>query len=56
MNPQTNEMQVYKSKNLWDDPTKHLTEKNITSIEVWVDPKNYKKYLMNTGFLTSEEV
>ena len=56
LNPQTNQMQVYKSKNLWIDPGRHLNEKNIKSIEVWVDPKNYKKYLMNTGFLTSEEV
>jgi hypothetical protein len=56
LNPQTNEIQVFKSKNLWVDPGRQLTEKNMTSIEVWVDPQNYKKYLMNTGFLTSEEV
>jgi hypothetical protein len=23
----------------------------MTRIEVWVDPQNYKKYLMNTDFL-----
>jgi len=55
LNPQTNEMQIFKSKNLWDDPTKYLTEKNITRIEVWIDPRNYKKYLMNTDFLTSAD-
>lgn len=53
LNPQTNEIQVFKSKNLWVDPERQLTEKNMTSIEVWVDPKNYEKYLMNTGFLAS---
>ncbi len=56
LNPQTNEIQVFKSKNLWVDPGRQLTEKNMTSIEVWVDPKNYEKYLMNTGFLTAEKV
>ena len=56
LNPQTNEIQVFKSKNLWVDPERQLTEKNMTSIEVWVDPKNYEKYLMNTGFLTSKEL
>jgi hypothetical protein len=49
-------MQIFKSRNLWVDPGRHLSEQQITSIEVWVDPKNYKKYLMNTGSLTSEEV
>jgi hypothetical protein len=55
LNPQTNEIQVFKSKNLWVDPERQLTEKNMTSIEVWVDAKNYEKYLMNTGFLTQEK-
>ena len=55
LNPQTNEIQMFKSKNLWVDPGRHLTEKNMTSIEVRVDPKNYEKHLMNTDFLTTEE-
>ena len=56
INPRTNEMQIFKSKNLWIDPGRHLSEQNMTSIEVWVEPNNYKKYLMNTGFLTTKEV
>jgi hypothetical protein len=51
LNPQTNKIQMFKSKNLWIDPNIHLAEKNITHIEIWVDPQNYKKYLMNTDFL-----
>ena len=37
-----------KSKNVWVDQNVHLTEKKLTRIEVWVDPQNYKKYLINT--------
>jgi hypothetical protein len=51
LNPQTNKIQMFKSKNLWVDPSIHLTERNITHIEIWVDPQNYNKYLMNTDFL-----
>jgi hypothetical protein len=40
-----------KSKNLWVDQSIHLTEKNITHIEIWVNPQNYKKYLMNTDII-----
>ena len=29
----------FKSKNLWVDPSIHLTAKNITQIEIWVDPQ-----------------
>ena len=51
LNPQTNEIQVLKSKNVWVDQNIHLTEKKLTRIEVWVDPQNYKNYLINTNLL-----
>lgn len=51
LNPKTNEMEIYKSKNLWLGPNRDLSEKERTCVEVWVDPQDYKKYLMNTDSL-----
>ena len=42
---------MFKSKNLWLGQNRHLNEKNMTRIEVWVDPQNYKKYLINTDYI-----
>lgn len=47
LNPDSNEMHVFKSKNLWYDPSQLLQE----TITVKADPHNLKKYWMDVSFL-----
>lgn len=47
VNPDTNEVHIFKSKNLWYDPSGFLEEK----ITVKADPNNLKKYWMDVSFL-----
>lgn len=47
-NPQTAETQMFRSKNLWFDPTDYV---NDSSILVFVDNKNPRKYAMDVSFL-----
>jgi len=47
LNPETNEVHVFKSKNFWYDPSEYLKE----DITVKLDPRNTKKYWMDVSFL-----
>lgn len=47
-NPATSQIHVFHSHNLWFDPTKYLTEKQIT---VYIQPGNPKKYYVDLSFL-----
>nr|WP_320117747.1 DUF3592 domain-containing protein [uncultured Marinifilum sp.] len=44
---QSNKIYLFKSKNFWFDPSKFVQK----SIKVKVDPRNYKKYWMDTSFI-----
>ena len=47
-NPATSELHMFKSENLWFDPTDHIKQEEIT---VLIDRDNPKKYYMDTSFL-----
>jgi hypothetical protein len=48
LNPATNQVHVFKSHNIWFDPTEYISGKTM---EVIVDPNNYKRYVVETSFL-----
>lgn len=48
LNPQTSELHIFKSKNLWFDPTKHI---KTHKIKVYIQPNNPKKYYLDVSFL-----
>ncbi|HOY69707.1 MAG TPA: DUF3592 domain-containing protein [Methylotenera sp.] len=48
LNPRTNELHVFKSENIWFDPTHHIKNKKI---KVYIAPNNPKKYYMDISFL-----
>jgi len=51
LDPKTNKPFVFKSGNLWRDPSDHIDQKQIT---VYVDKNNPKKYSVDTSFLPAE--
>jgi len=52
LDPVSNKMRVFDSANLWFDPTKFVTSKQIT---VLLDPKDSKRYHMDVSFLPEME-
>ncbi|PBJ09034.1 DUF3592 domain-containing protein [Flavobacterium sp. ACN6] len=46
--PQTNELYVFKSENIWFDPTDFV---KTDTLKVFIDPQNPKNYTMDTSFL-----
>jgi hypothetical protein len=50
---ETRTMHIFKSENIWYNPEKFVTNKNI---DVLVDSKNYKKYYMDINFLPRSEL
>lgn len=47
-NPKTNELYVFKSDNIWFDPTEFI---KTDTVRVFIDPENPAKYSMDTSFL-----
>lgn len=47
-NPMTSELHIFKSENLWFDPTDHI---NTDEITVLIERNNPKKYYVDTSFL-----
>lgn len=47
-NPETGQLHVFNSENVWFDPTKHVTTKQL---KVLLDPKNSKRYHVDISFL-----
>jgi hypothetical protein len=47
-NPETQQLHVFNSENVWFDPTKYVTTKQL---KVLLDPKNTKRYHVDTSFL-----
>jgi len=47
-NPETSKLLVFKSENLWFDPTRYVGGKQLT---VLLDPQNLKRYHMDVSFL-----
>jgi hypothetical protein len=52
LDPRSNTMRVFHSENLWFDPTKFVTRKQVT---VLLDPNNPKRYHMDISFLPELE-
>jgi hypothetical protein len=48
LDPTTNKLRIFHSQNLWFDPEKFVTSKQVT---VLLDPKNPKSYHMDVSFL-----
>jgi hypothetical protein len=48
LNPDTNEIHIFKSKNFWYDPSEYLKKDTIL---IKADPANLKKYWMDVSFL-----
>lgn len=48
LNPRTNEIHIFKSENIWFDPTSHIKNKKI---KVYIEPNNPKKYYVDISFL-----
>lgn len=48
LDPKSNKMRVFHSENLWFDPVKFVTSKQVT---VLLDPKDSKSYYMDVSFL-----
>ena len=48
LNPVTSELHIFKSNNIWFDPSDHINEQ---SIKVFIDRNNPKQYLMDISFL-----
>ena len=46
--PDTSEIHIFHSKNIWYDPPQYIDQKQIT---VFVDRRNVKKYFMDVSFL-----
>ncbi len=46
--PQTRELHIFRSENLWFDPTNHVNQEKVP---VLVDEANLKKYWVDTSFL-----
>jgi predicted RNA-binding protein associated with RNAse of E/G family len=49
VNPETHEIHVFQSNNLWFDPTGHITADH--PITVYIDRNNPKKYYVDLSFL-----
>lgn len=47
-NPATSDIHVFRSDNLWFDPTDHIQRE---SIPVYINPSNPKRYWVDTSFL-----
>jgi len=48
LNPHTSEVHVFKSKNIWFDPTQHIKTQKI---KVYIQPNNPKRYHLDVSFL-----
>jgi len=48
LNPETSELHVFTSDNIWFDPTDFIKSDKIN---VFIDPKNPKRYLVDLSFL-----
>lgn len=48
VNPRTNELHVFKSENIWFDPSNYIKSKKI---KVYIQPSNPKKYHVDISFL-----
>lgn len=50
-NPETGDVHVFFSRNLWFDPTDFVTRRQL---RVWIDPQNPRHYTMDTDFLPAK--
>lgn len=49
--PETADIHIFKSKNIWFDPTPYISQNKVT---VLIDETNPKRYLMDTSFLPAQ--
>lgn len=55
-NPEDQEEYIFKSENIWDDPSSIIEEKNIKTFAIYLDPTNKKKYVMDIDEILNETV
>lgn len=55
-NPEDNKKYIFKSSNIWINPEIIITDKNITTIPVYVNTQNLKQYYVDTTSITEEIV
>lgn len=55
-NFEDNKKYLFKSKNIWFNPENIILERNITTLPVYLDPQNIKKYYVDVDFLTENVV
>jgi len=48
MNPETSEVHIFNSPNIWFDPTEYVKRDTLS---VWIDQRNPKRYLVDISFL-----
>jgi hypothetical protein len=48
LNPRTNQVHVFHSDNLWFDPAPYVSG---PTVDVWIDPEDPKRYMVDTAFL-----
>lgn len=48
LNPETSELHIFKSKNIWFDPSRYINNETIT---VFLEDENLKKYHVDVSFL-----
>ena len=51
-NPATGKEQVFRSDNLWSDPTAYVRDKQVG---VFIDPANTERYWVDTSFLPNKD-
>ncbi len=56
INPEDNQKYIFKSKNIWYNPTNTIEEKKIQQFAVYIDPNNKKKYTVDVDGLLDNVV
>lgn len=51
MDTSRNEVHIFKSTDIWYDPKAWFAKRGISKINVFVDPKDYKRHFMDISFL-----
>lgn len=55
-NPEDGKSYLFRSENLWTNPMPEIERRNIRTFTVFLDPKNHKKYTVDTDGLTENIV
>ena len=56
INPADNQKYIFKSKNIWYNPSNTIAERNIQQFPVYIDPNNMKKYAVDVDAILENVV